>query len=380
MDRRLLSILIFAFLCRLVALPASYLRINPYSQADTIGYATHASRFATELASGSFPALNLRDIYDIWGLALSPFWLLPGPSGLYARAVLIVMSLLIIYNIYTIASYYHSQQAGILATLPIAFYPSFVLMHSTLHREATLLVGLTTALRLLVAPGGQVSKPVRVIIISSCLVGATILRRENLILYILALGIGTGVYLAARYNRLKQTAITGVLISIVGVIIASPIISKGVDYLARVHQVRARGRTAYFVDIAPTTIPELVAFSWIGAAYFYFTPFPWMIHTISDVVVGIEAILNLMYGLSAIGGFRILLNKNISMTVSLAITFVIGSILYGVADANVGTAVRHRQMFVWVIYVFGAIWISNQVQIDFSKLSSARASLSEETQ
>lgn len=363
MNRRPWVYLSLALFCRLIVVLFSYLRVNPYSQADTIHYPVHAARIASNLAVGVMPTLNLKNVYDIWGLFLSPFWLLPGPSGLYARVILAAASVVAIYNVYVIGTRYHSRQAGLLATLPLAFYPSFVLVHATLHREAAILLGLTTVLRLLVAAGESVSLRFRVVVSVICLAGTTTLRPENVVLYVLALGVGVGVLVATRYERLKLAAGTSVVASVINVVAFRDVISNGVTYLAGIHRHRARGRTAYLVGVVPDNVFELAALSWIGAGYFYFSPFPWMIHTLSDAVAGVEAFMNLAYGIAAIGGLRYMLRQDTPTTVGLVVSFAVASVLYGVADANVGTAVRHRQMFVWVVYLFGAVYVSERIRL-----------------
>jgi hypothetical protein len=87
-----------------------------------------------------------------------------------------------------------------------------------------------------------------------------------------------------------------------------------------------------------------------------------MIETFADVPVAIEAAINLGYTVAAIWGFRTLLHRNTPIAVGLAVGLLLGVGLYGFGTVNYGTAVRHRPMFLWVIFIFGAIGISSKFQ------------------
>ncbi|MDB2276717.1 hypothetical protein PM022_19780 [Halorubrum ezzemoulense] len=108
---------------------------------------------------------------------------------------------------------------------------------------------------------------------------------------------------------------------------------------------------------------ELIAFSWIGAAYFLYAPFPWMIETVPDLLVGVEGLLNIAFTITAIWGVRSLSQKNMPATVGLLAGLAVAVVLYGVGTVNYGTGMRHRQMFLWVIFLFGGIGISEHVRL-----------------
>jgi hypothetical protein len=290
--------------------------------------------------------------------------MLPGPSGLYARTGMIALGVLAVYNVYAIARYYHSPLAGAIAALPITVYPSFVLAQSSLLREAAVLAGITTTAHLVVRSPSILDgrQRTRGVLAIGALLLATLLRYDNGSVYLLALGIGIGVwYVRHRELDIRRRAVVGGVvggIGIAGLIIAPRI----VDYLARIHRSRARGRTAYLTETVPTTIPEAILFAPIGIAYFLFTPFPWMVANAMDLVVALEALGNVLFAVAGLWGFRVAWQRDPARTAALLVGFFAASSLYGIANANVGTVVRHRQMFVWVVYVFGAVGFTQQVK------------------
>ena len=359
-----------AFGVRLLASPLSLLRINTYARADSVGFANSASAIASGLLDGQlvigpiFRADGTVLIYHLWGTFLSPFWLLPGPSDIYAHLGLAGVGALAVYNVYVIASRYHSPAAGVVAALPVAVYPSFVFVQATLLREAAVLAGITTAVRLLVAPPTVLKSRARLrgTLIGVTLLFVALLRYDNIPLYALALGVGFGAYYLqnSRFRMIKNLVVgTSVGTALLSLISIAPEVT---DFLARTRHLRSTGRTAYLVRSMFQTAPEMVLFAPLGAAHVLFTPFPWMIGNILDFVIAIEALGNILFAIASISGVRYVLRQSIPATSALVIGFLAASLLYGLGTVNVGTAVRHRQMFIWIIYIFGAIGLIRWVK------------------
>jgi hypothetical protein len=357
---------------RLLTIPLAVLQVNPYSQADATGFARYAATIGHGFVTGEvlvgaiFPAGGVISIYDLWGLLLSPFWMLPGPSGIYARVGMAALGALAAYNVYAIGRYYHSPLTGGIAALPVVMYPSFVLAQSSLLREAAVLAGITTASHLLVKSPSvfEDRQRTRGVLAVGTLVFATFLRYDNIPVYLLSLGVGVSVWYVRHHelNSDRRVLVGGVVgaIGIAGLAVAPWI----VDYLAGIRQRRAQGRTAYLTEAVPTTIAEAILFAPIGMAYFLFTPFPWMVANAMDLVVALEVLGNVLFAVAGLWGLQVAWRRDPARTAALLVGFLAASVLYGIASANVGTAVRHRQMFVWVIYVFGAVgftrWIERQ--------------------
>jgi uncharacterized membrane protein len=88
-----------------------------------------------------------------------------------------------------------------------------------------------------------------------------------------------------------------------------------------------------------------------------------MIETISDLLISIEGMISIFYTAVAIWGVRSFGEKNVSATVGLLLGFMIAVVLYGAGTANYGTGMRHRQMFLWVVFLFGGIGITEHLRI-----------------
>jgi len=355
---------VIALVLRLGAIPLSLVQINPYSQGDARGFGATAEIMAQNLLTSeplfSTPASST---YETWGLFLMPFYLLPGPSTVYAHVFVAGLGALTVYNVAAISQALHSRRAAIAAALPMAVYPSIVLTQGTLLREAAVLCCLTTVARVAIAPGPRISTQARVGLAIVGLAIATALRKENAIVY--GLGIVAGVlawYLQSRRTSWLALGAMGIVTAIVG----STYVSRGLRYLDNLRSVRARGRTEYLGDVSLTSLPMAIGFAPIGAVYFLFAPFPWMVETVADAVVALEGMANLVLFAAGVIGYLQLREHRWSPSVfAVVVAFAVGVVLYGFGTANVGTAVRHRPMFLWVVFVFGGIGFASQIRLRF---------------
>jgi 4-amino-4-deoxy-L-arabinose transferase-like glycosyltransferase len=390
-------IFVIAFLIRsIAAIVTTLTTLNPDSTADAVGFGNTAETVARGLREGSpylytsesidlsqvLVPLISSDIYTLWGSFLAPFWLLPGPSGFYARLGNAFLGAFAVYNVYLIARYYHSHHAGVVAALPMTFYPSIVAVQSTLLREAIVLFGITTAARLLLVSSNRRSWLLSYAFAGIVLHISLLQRNDNIFAFVAAIAAALAVYGVKSGYLSRRTIGVSVGLSPVAFVLSLPVIRSGVDFLAYTREVRASGRTVYLPELIPRTVIELIAFSWVGAAYFLYAPFPWMIETIPDLLVGIEGLINIAFTVAAVWGVRSLGQKDAPATVGLLVGLAVAVVLYGVGTANYGTGMRHRQMFIWVIFLFGGIGISEHVRFawpfrwwsDNSAETSTRAS------
>jgi len=361
-------VLLAALLTRLVGVLITTLtKLNPYSLSDANHFAAAAAFTADGFRRGVYVTNpdNYQTINE-WGTVLSPFWLLPGPSRVYARLAMAVIGAYAVYNVYLIAKAVASSRTALIAVVPLIFYPSFILIHSTVLREAAVLIGIVFATRLFILPSEKVPTVFNYVFAGSLLWATVILRSSNQLVFSFLLGFAAIV----KYRKLLlgfKIQYFFVPVAAIGTVIALPTVERIFKGLAATRRERAEGRTVYLESFAPETIPSVLAFSWVGASYFMFTPFPWMVTKLADLVVMFEGIGNLVFAVFAIVGFRSLINRNVTIGMTFTVGVVLAAVLYGLGTANVGTAVRHRQMLLWVLFIIGSIGITDSLKSRMSK-------------
>ena len=350
------------------------LGINPFGQAQVNQHDVNAEAFASHYLAmsspESLPAPGSTDIAN-WARILSIFWMIPGPSGLYAQLAMAVFGTIGSINLYFLGSYFHSKQAGILAALPVILFPTYFLMHSVIQREAFILLTMTSAAVLVFHPRQPFSQPYNYIFALTALFGVGFVRQVNFSVLIAVVIVIIGTYLLqSRRFSLTQKAVSVASVSLLGtvsLILMVQYIAGGVgrfiDYFYNLRDRRLRGRATYLEDVIPETFPEFIAFSVPGAIYFLFAPFPWHIETLRDIPVVAESIITIGYAVFAIHGIRVLYQRSILLTVGLVSATVLFSVAFGYGTGNYGTGLRHRQVIVWAIFLLGAIGISDKIRI-----------------
>lgn len=360
-------VFVLALATRLVGVAiTTFTDLNTYAQADA-GYFSEVAAYVAEgVLRGTFALPpGYTSTYHTWGTALAPFWLVPGPSRLYARIGMAILGAYAVYNVYLITRACGTRDAAVVAVTPMLVYPSFLLIHSTVLREAAILLGITTAVRLLVLPPREIHPLVTYAIAGGFLWFASIFRPENRPVFAALLALA--VVVRYRHLVLRTTLrYTAPIASIAAVTAGLVYLRLNTEWLAGLRYNRARGRTEYLGYVFPDSLVSVVAFSWLGAIYFLFTPFPWMVSQVADLVAVFEALGNLCFALFALFGVRAVFHRRPAVAVSLAAGIVLGAVLYGLATANVGTAVRHRQMLLWALFVFGGVGIDERVDVTLS--------------
>jgi len=341
--------------------------LNSYALYDADRFAARAAELATSISNGQMPPLpsDPNNIVALWGLVLSPLWILPGPNRLYGRLSTAVLGAVAAYLVYRLGTDVHSRRAGVLAALPLVGYPSYVFVHSTVLREAFLLTGLVWATSVLAGtPRRPENHWVRYALAAVILAVTTLFRWENAPVYLLVLATAAVVQYRAAIPRPRALAATTTVGVITAGLLGRPAVRSVLGWLSHKRYKRSEGRTVYLQEFRPDTIPKAVLFAPVGAIYFLFTPFPWMVATIADVVVLVEAIVNLVAFGFALLGAPIVWRRSPPTAAALGVGFVVAAVLYGLVNANVGTVVRQRQMVLWVLFLFAGVAVADRTDAD----------------
>lgn len=357
---------LLAVAIRLVVVPITIqTSMNPYALADAVRFARSAAFIAEGVSSGIIfeegisyvAAEEPSSTYRRWSGILFFAWLIPGPSLWYATIFVALLGSGSIYNVARLGEYLHSQKAGALAAVPMIFYPSYVAIHTVLLREAAILFGITTTALLLLKTIRN--RPVIAIVgasISMALV--TLLRPENGILLGGMIIGGAVMYVLP----IRKSVLAGVgLIGILGIVASIPHIQPVRDWYLRTRADRFEGRTTYLGSIPFETSADVLFSGLLAAVYFLFTPFPWMIETPADLLIAVESAISIAFFIFALYGIVIAFRRFPVAVSVLVLGVVLGTILYGLGTVNVGTATRHRQSFLWVIFLLGSIGVVDLV-------------------
>lgn len=345
--------------------------LNPDEGADTNQFAASAEAYASGTQSFQFFIESIGSTTATWGFFLSPFWLFPGPSQVYARLAIALVGAYAIYNIYLLIEHYFTTQAGIFAVTPLIFLPSFVALHSVILRDAVILCGLVLAIRMISVPN-RFSTRRRYLLATVAIVIASVLRLENLPIYAVMALVGYLTWRVPQKYHFPALSATGVI----GLIVY-PYLERVFQYIGilgdrslaeflifmRNARIREDGRTQYLVDLPVETLSDILLYAPLGAFYFLFAPLPWMAEIAIDYITAGESLLTMVFALFAIIGFSRLAKRNYPIAIALAVGFLLFVFFYGVISTNVGTSVRQRQPFSWLLFALGGAGIARHINI-----------------
>lgn len=345
--------------------------INPYSHGQAITHAHRAAEFAEMIVAFNLD-YSFTSTTDRWGLLLLLFWLLPGPSGLYAQIGIALLGTIAIFNVYLICEHFYSQQAGLLASIPLSIFPTYVFMHSVVQREAMIFFAITSAYVLVFLPNRHISKPYNYVFTSLLLFIVGYLRLPNFPILAMITITLLAVWGLRSDHVSTPTGIAGIgSIFILGSIFIISLINRLIvnindlpNYIGELRKRRARGRAVYLPEMFPSSWLEIIIFSWIGAIYFLFAPFPWHIEEISDIIGVIESTIGIGFAIFAFYGVKTMKYRSNWAALTLVVGILFFSVSYGLGTANYGTATRHRQVIVWAVFVLGAIGFSSKVGLE----------------
>ncbi|WP_076609949.1 hypothetical protein [Natronorubrum thiooxidans] len=131
---------------------------------------------------------------------------------------------------------------------------------------------------------------------------------------------------------------------------------------ARIREQERGARTGYLIDHLPETLTGVVAFAPVGAIYFLYVPFPWMVETPIDLIVSLEGLVAMAYTVFAAFGVWYMRKRQLPATVALIAGFLTFVVIYGFISVNVGTSVRQRQPIIWVLFLFGGIGLAERFE------------------
>ena len=115
------------------------------------------------------------------------------------------------------------------------------------------------------------------------------------------------------------------------------------DFLRGVIERKSLGRTSYLLEIMPYSYLDLIWQTPLRMIYLLFTPFPWMISNIKDVLGFLDMII--YAGLIYLGytGSKKLWQSNKQIVITTLLIMVTLVVMFAWGTTNYGTAWRHRQ-------------------------------------
>lgn len=366
-SRNLVYILIFGLILRTILLFIDiYMFKLPHSGADTESFNQEAMKIYNNI---DYFKIALMGNYTKF---LGIFYTIFGPQRLLAQYTNIILDIVLIANFIWILKFIGVKSNIILKmTILYSFLPHNLIFSSVLLREK--LVGLNLML--------SIKYFIRWIALS---------RYKSLYLSILYLSIGSlfhsgiiailiiyiiifSFYQNKKRRLVVSTKSLGILlfvgIPIILIIVLFPNIFM--DKFSNITDMQtffesiskeSRGNSAYLVNLRINNILQLILYSPIKIAYFIFSPMPWNIRGVMDIVAFIfDSSIYIYLVLIVIINYKYV---NISDTRELfkilLVCLGILLVVFALGTSNTGTALRHRNKILPILLILSSISLNEK--------------------
>lgn len=340
---------------------------------DHYGYLTHYGWdefFSTAVQIKN----NLRDGYPLlsnvtgsihgisYGIFCAFIYYLFGDYQIIMRIVNCFLGVLVADRVFRISyRLTDDKKSSVLAAGITAFYPSFIIYCALDMRDAMIFFLTAEMLyRISLIMSQKTSKDF--VLLAFEVIVLYFLRTQYLILFTMI----TFIYLLIRSN-LYQSKVHRLIIVLLLVLIAwigyhyleqrnyFPILLK---FMNADLAWRAAGGSAYLVGVQYSTWWDIVRWTPIRIIHFAFGPFLWSVNNPFMLMGSIESFALVFIVIAAFSKkARQLIHRNPQLYLVLLLFAVTGLLSSAVIDSNYGTALRHKMNFIFIFFIFSAVFI-----------------------
>lgn len=367
-DKALTKIFLIAITMRTgLAFFHRFIASLPDSTADAQGF----ERLAWQMSNGDVSRPGIMGIIiqgsETYSSVMAYIYRFFGRSPLILQVLNVILGSLVVVLAYkTIMVLFNKRRAALLASLLVAFFPTFNLYSAITLRETFVVFFLALSFYFFsfwLQMGGT-----RYILLS-LLFSITSGVFHGAMIIIVFSYIPVYIFYRPKERRWvlfsKKLLVGGILLLVMVYLffgqfpskIPSPAEITPERLEEEVHD-RATGRAAYLRNLVPDSYFDVAWQTPVRAFYFYFSPFPWDAETKSDLVGMFDAFLYMVLFVLFILSLRILFRENRALFFSVILIFAVFSVTFAWGTSNYGTAIRHRQKIVFLLIVISSYSLS----------------------
>lgn len=371
--KKIILILLVALVLRLgLALFPVYIAPLPDSQTDALAFEQTGWNFSQSLQEGL--PIELPEYGGLYSAFIGFIYYIFGQSFFLIQMPNVFVGVLIVFNIYRIGAFLWGERFGQRAAWVSTFFPTLILYAAMTRRETFIIYFLTLSLYYLLRwyDKGEI----KLFIFSSL-----IILFGGILHSVLTLGLLVHGYLVLKrwfkeciIRRSKyciKIATAGLLILIIiGAVLMSGLgfyqkfrNLKTLDDVGHYQAYTARGRAAYLENLILAKPIDIIWQFPIRVIYFLFTPFPWMISSITDIIGFADVIFYIVLMIHAWKRSSTwLYNKR---ALPLTLMFLIFLAVFAMGTSNYGTAIRHRLKIVPMLIIWATAPLNKHYQSRF---------------
>lgn len=320
-----------------------------------------AIQLLTQWSRGEFPLFApFLSRNELISHLLAPFYLFFGRTPLSGRIAIAFFSIVCGYLVFRLGTHLANRRTAVAATGVVLFWPTVLVRSVLVQREILILAASLLFLLAVLELSRELTLPWLVALLVGTH-GTFLLRRENLL--IVGAVVGAVGLMKSRDRPVLLGAIgvlsTGFLtfFALNLELFIGPFRSFSPDVISKFAHERARGSAAYLVELHYETWLDIVLYAPVKLLYYLYTPFPWQISSVVELVVGITALCLLAATVAAKWG-TVQLREKPEIVTALLTYFFTGVLSYSIIEMNYGAAIRRRILFVPILLLLAVVGLS----------------------
>jgi 4-amino-4-deoxy-L-arabinose transferase-like glycosyltransferase len=289
------------------------------------------------------------------------------PNYLYSKIFNCLLGVFGALMTYLVARKIFSSSASRLAILLAAFYPSIVLWSASNLKDALSILLIITFFYCLYS---LKRKALSVVYICAAILILYVLKNMQA-LYVHALILATVLWISLEAIRLLKDRVLITLTIIFFMVYsyawceyAKPQLMQALDFMSFYQGGMCRADTAGYtlygekfltlLRDGKLYLPGLLGAYIKGIAYILFSPFPWSINSLNQLLAYPQMMLWYCLLLFSIIGFWLGFKRDAHKTVLAALFVFVGFSFLAMWEGNLGSAFRHRDYFAPLIFIFAS--------------------------
>ena len=386
-DRPLGNIFFLAFIVRFIfALFQDTYQIIPYVW-DERAFLLAGQSFKDYLNMGNFP-FPFKEINSItsYGTFLGLISKVFGDYSLIYRIINGFIGSLLVVLVYRISKMIliNKISSYIIAFL-VALTPSYILFTSLIMRDSIVWI-LTLFIFYFFIKGIKNMKIYYVLMGSFVSTILIFFRKLNAPILVLLGFLALIFILVQRKYYFKKIKLKFMKVSLLGIIASLGVFtsiftlffilstygrSDIIDYASSELLWRNQGGGAYLEYIHYKNFYDIVYYFPVKFLHFFFGPFLWNSNSLFSMLVSIESFLNTIFFILILTNIKYFFKMDFKRKLLFMFTFFFTFSFIAansVIDANYGTAIRHKMIFMPTFYMFGLFLVENSKLFNFIKI------------
>lgn len=361
LSRKLLVILSIAYFLRIaMVFVMSFFGFLPYLYDNN--WELDALNLLSDWELGNFHFSINGDTASFYSMITTIVYYLLGYNPIYMQLVNALISTVTIFYFYRIVKSLFNHKIAVYSSLLMALWPTYIYFSSMQMREAMAILFITALIYHFIK-WIESFKINDLFFVGVFFILSFLIRSQNAILMILILFPFITYFAWKKSSKYMKVLISFLVFFFISIGVALLIVLGygeyfSMQYLESEMSYRSGGGSGYLEWMHYSSIFHIILYAPLRFLYFVFSPFPWQISSLEQVLAFFESIV-LTYLT-----FKIFLNyKNIwnycknKKSLVFVISFcLLGLTANGLIDSNVGTAIRHKLQYIFIIFfLFGSL-------------------------